>query len=572
MSAPIFADPITDGAADPTVIHKRGTNEWWMFYTNRRATFEGPGVQWVHGSKIGVAVSTDRGRSWHYRGTVAGLDDPADPGLNTHWAPDVIWAEGEYHMFLSYVTGTPEQWAGHERHIVHFVSNDLVDWRRIGRLHLDSRFVIDAAVARCPDGLYRLWYKDEGDGSSTRVATSTDLYEWTPAGVAVPASPGHEGPNVFELGGWFWMLVDEWRGLGVFRSTDALSWQRQGLILDRPGADSLDRQIGRHADVVTNGAEAAIYYFTHPFWSAAHTAEAVSANDRRTTIHHARLVIANDRLVCLRDEAPAPLNSGDDEPQSHPILGARVPSPATEASSAPKALLKPRVHTATVNVLVTRILSGAYTPGHPLPSEAVLKTELGVSHSAVREALRVLAAKGMVKARTRVGSIVQPRSQWQALDAQMVGWLVDADSSGAIAADLAAVRQAIEPMAARLAANLATARDLAVLEEAQERMSAAAQNDDIAQFVAADRDFHQALLTASHNWLLGNMMAVIATTSDCCLRSNGLRGRHPRELVSRHGELLNCIRLRDQHGAVAVALQLLDGEQQYPDLQTHSVG
>src|SRR6478672_12493280 len=135
MSAPIFADPILDGAADPTVIHRRGTNEWWMFYTNRRATFEGPGVQWVHGSPIGVAISTDGGLSWHYRGTVDGLDDPADPGLNTHWAPEVIWAEGEYHMFLSYIAGTPQQWAGHERHIVHFVSDDLTKWRRIGPLH-----------------------------------------------------------------------------------------------------------------------------------------------------------------------------------------------------------------------------------------------------------------------------------------------------------------------------------------------------------------------------------------------------------------------------------------------------
>ena len=63
MSAPIYADPVLDGAADPTVIRKRGTDEWWMFYTVRRANHDGPGVQWVHGSPIGVAISTDCGAS-----------------------------------------------------------------------------------------------------------------------------------------------------------------------------------------------------------------------------------------------------------------------------------------------------------------------------------------------------------------------------------------------------------------------------------------------------------------------------------------------------------------------------
>lgn len=572
MSAPIFVDPITDGAADPTVIHKGGTNEWWMFYTNRRATLEGPGVQWVHGSKIGIAISTDRGRSWHYKGTVDGLDDPADPGLNTHWAPDVIWAEGEYHMYLSYVRGTPTQWAGHERHIVHFVSDDLVGWRRIGRVHLDSDFVIDAAVARCPDGLYRLWYKDEGDGSSTRVATSNDLYHWTSAGVAIPAAPGHEGPNFFELGGWYWMLVDEWRGLGVFRSTDVLTWERQGLILDRPGSDPLDRQIGRHADVVTNGAEAAIYYFTHPFWSAAHTADAVTASDRRTTIHHARLIIDNDRLVCLRDEPPAPLDTRDDAPQAGTKPARGVPVSAGGGRPATTALVKPRVHAATVNILVARILNGSYPPGSPLPSETALKADLGVSHSAVREALRVLAAKGMVKARTRVGSVVQPRDQWQVLDAQLMDWLIAADTTGMIVADLSAVRLAIEPMAARLAAGAATARDLAVLEDALNSMSAAAEAEDIDRFVAADRDFHQGLLMASHNWLLGNMAAVVATTADCCLRTNSLRGRRPRDLVRLHADLLNCIRLRDPQGADALVLQLIDNMQQPTGQLAHLAG
>jgi hypothetical protein len=305
MSRPIYADPILDGAADPTLIHRRGTNELWIFYTVRRAAHEGPGVEWVHGSPIGIAVSSDGGATWAYRGTVAGLDDPADPGLNTHWAPEVIWGEGEYHMYLSYITGTPDRWPGFPRRIVHFVSPDLETWTRIGTLPLASDFVIDAAVARCPDGLYRLWYKDEGNGSCTGVATSPDLYHWSNAGIAIPGNRqggnGHEGPNVFELGGFWWMIVDEWRGQAVFRSDDAVTWTRQGLILDQPGADPADHDFARHADVVVQQGWAALVYFTHPASSVHHTAELNTAASRRSTIHWARLTVADGQLRCERD-------------------------------------------------------------------------------------------------------------------------------------------------------------------------------------------------------------------------------------------------------------------------------
>ena len=93
MSAPIYVDPTHDGAADPALIRNRATGDWWMFYTNRRSKLGGDGLEWIHGTPIGVATSPD-GIAWTYRGEVQGLDDPDHPGLNTHWAPEVIWAEG----------------------------------------------------------------------------------------------------------------------------------------------------------------------------------------------------------------------------------------------------------------------------------------------------------------------------------------------------------------------------------------------------------------------------------------------------------------------------------------------
>ena len=143
MSKPIFVDPVLDGAADPVVIRNRESGEWWMFYTNRRANLGTPGGGWIQGSPIGYAVSADKGLSWEYRGQVKGLDDPNHPGLNTHWAPEIIWGLGEYHMYLSYTEGAPEHFDV-ERQIVHYTSPNLVDWTRRGILPLNSQRVIDA--------------------------------------------------------------------------------------------------------------------------------------------------------------------------------------------------------------------------------------------------------------------------------------------------------------------------------------------------------------------------------------------------------------------------------------------
>src|SRR5215211_523846 len=63
---PLFTDPVYDGAADPVIIWNKYKKEWWLFYTNRRATInDTTGVRWVHGTRIGIAASKD-GARWRY--------------------------------------------------------------------------------------------------------------------------------------------------------------------------------------------------------------------------------------------------------------------------------------------------------------------------------------------------------------------------------------------------------------------------------------------------------------------------------------------------------------------------
>ena len=155
-----------------------------MLYTSRRTTAPGAGVAWVHGTDIGVASLMEDGVGWLYRGT---LDLEYEFGRNTFWAPEVVWDGGCYHMYVSYIRGVPQTWAGHERHILHYTSADMVQWTAHGKVCLSSDYVIDACVFERPDGGYRMWYKDEADGHRpgwSRVRTC-------PAGteLVVPSQP-----------------------------------------------------------------------------------------------------------------------------------------------------------------------------------------------------------------------------------------------------------------------------------------------------------------------------------------------------------------------------------------------
>lgn len=299
VPAPLFRDPIHDGAADPTVIWNRDQREWWMVYTNRRA--DAPAiddVSWVHGTDLGVASSSDGGLTWTYRGVLQGLD--LEWGRHTYWAPELVDDGRQYHMYVSVIRGTPSHWAGHRRVIRHYTSPDLVTWRYESDLRLPSSNVIDACVHRLPDGAWRLWYKDEADGQHTWYADSPDLSTWRPIGPAVTGFP-HEGPNVFTLGGWAWMITDTWVGQRVLRSDDFCSWSETGLILDLPGSRPDDHTYGLHGDVVTDGDQGYLFYFTHPGRTPGSAGHGDLYEHRRSSIQVARLQVEDGRLICDRD-------------------------------------------------------------------------------------------------------------------------------------------------------------------------------------------------------------------------------------------------------------------------------
>ena len=222
------------------------------------------------------------------------------PGVRTFWAPDVIENNGLYHMYLTYMPGIFSDWK-HPRNIVHFTSKDLMNWKYESKIKLVNDQVIDASVFQLPDGSWRMWYNNEVDGKSIWYADSKDLYNWTDKGKAIAARG--EGPKVFHWQNSYWMIVDVWKGMEVYRSDDLLNWKKGATrILEAGGTGKDDGAIGGHCDVVVNDDKAYVFYFTHPGRTALNSAPAASLAAKRSVIQLAELEYKNGELTCDRNK------------------------------------------------------------------------------------------------------------------------------------------------------------------------------------------------------------------------------------------------------------------------------
>lgn len=160
------------------------------------------------------------------------------------------------------------------------------------------------------------------------------------------------------------------------------------------------------------------------------------------------------------------------------------------------------MHQQVVDELGLRIVGGTPEPGEPLPVESVLAGELGVSRGALREAVKALAAKGMLRTRPRTGTRVLPEEQWNHLDHDVLRWQQTGDP-GRLLNATGELRRAVEPEAARLAASRADPGHIRAMFDALEEMEAAAARPEPGAYVEADIAFHRALLDASGNLLFG---------------------------------------------------------------------
>jgi GntR family galactonate operon transcriptional repressor len=146
------------------------------------------------------------------------------------------------------------------------------------------------------------------------------------------------------------------------------------------------------------------------------------------------------------------------------------------------------------------IVGGRYQPGDFLPTEADLTEEHGVSRTSVREAMKVLSAKGLVEIRQKTGTRVRPVELWNTFDSDLLAWYHARGLGEPIMRDLVELRQVLEPLAAQLAAGRANMSDLRKIEQTQRAMAENA--NDHGGYAESDVAFHMAVYGASHNSLL----------------------------------------------------------------------
>ena len=216
-------------------------------------------------------------------------------------------------------------------------------------------------------------------------------------------------------------------------------------------------------------------------------------------------------------------------------------------------VMKPRVHQQVVETIARAILRGDYV-GY-LPPEPQLCEALQVSRSAIREAVKVLGGKGLVLPRPHIGTVIRPPDEWNMLDAELLAWSVEEKPDPKVVRALIEARQFIEPAAARLAAQRATAADLATMERAFLGMTAARGAGDFATYNSHDEDFHSAILAASHNFVFRQLATTIRAALGYSFRVTTRELGHALPI---HGKVLEHIRMRDAEGASAAMIQLLD--------------
>ncbi len=155
-----------------------------------------------------------------------------------------------------------------------------------------------------------------------------------------------------------------------------------------------------------------------------------------------------------------------------------------------------------------QIISGQYRPGDLLPKEAELTEQFAVSRTSVREGMRVLAAKGLVDIRQKIGTRVRQPESWNVFDSDILRWHSEVGRGDEIMRNLVEVRQIMEPAAARLAAGRASMDDLRRMDDALADMVTNSTNRE--GYAHADVEFHLAVYAASHNVLLRQFGSVVA--------------------------------------------------------------
>jgi DNA-binding FadR family transcriptional regulator len=190
----------------------------------------------------------------------------------------------------------------------------------------------------------------------------------------------------------------------------------------------------------------------------------------------------------------------------------------------------------------------------PFPTEFEISRQHGLSRSVTREAVKMLTAKGLLSARRRIGTVIEPRERWNLLDPDVLRWLLQRKFSLELLKHFSELRLAIEPIAARLAAVNATPDAIALIADGLDRMERAERGEGSA--LDADVEFHIAVLRAADNPFFVQFEELVRTALHSSIAFTNAYGGTAN--LKEHGDVLRAIERRLPDEADAAMRMLID--------------
>lgn len=217
---------------------------------------------------------------------------------------------------------------------------------------------------------------------------------------------------------------------------------------------------------------------------------------------------------------------------------------------------KRSVREALLQQFIELIVSGEMAEASVLPNEADLTERFSVSRTSLREAMQYLAAIGMVRSRTRAGTTILPRENWNYLDPLVLDATLKFGADERFYTSLIDARQLLEPAAAAQAAANATARQLFQISKAFEEM-VEANARDTEEWSRADLDFHTAIINASGNWVYRQFATAIRAALLASFRLTNRASQSHEQAILKHQNVLEAIRMRQPDDARVAMEQLI---------------
>jgi DNA-binding FadR family transcriptional regulator len=207
-----------------------------------------------------------------------------------------------------------------------------------------------------------------------------------------------------------------------------------------------------------------------------------------------------------------------------------------------------------VDALGQRIVEGYYAEGAQLPVEADLCKEFGVSRPILREATKILAAKGLLASRPRIGTLVRERIHWNLLDGDVLAWFTRSMEPEAYLDMMFEARMAFEPRSSAIAAERATKKDIQRIRRAFEDMAAATT---LEESIEPDIRFHRAIMDATNNDIIRYMGHTLHSTLAVSIQLTAWNAHIMRDSLPRHEAIYQAIAAGDAEGALEATQVLL---------------